>query len=183
MQRRSLLAALLVTFASLVTALSGVARAQTTPPPNDQSGSSLPSGASGALIVPPKEEPPAPKQPVLVPPVITKDPGALYPQRAMVDGVADPVTVVVIVEVDRDGHVKSARVETPRGHGFDEAALEAASGLVFTAATKDGAPVPARVKHAYVFTPPAARLVGRVVATGGSRLRGRRSPSARATAK
>ncbi len=166
-------AALGLTFASAASVGAHVAEAQTEPE-TPQSGSSLPSGASGAMVVPPKDQPatPAPKQPVLVPPVITKDPGAVYPQRAIVDAVAEPVTVVVIVDVDREGHVKSTRVDAPQGHGFDEAALEAASGLVFTPATKDGVPVPARVKHAYAFTPPAARLVGRVFEAGGGPLSG-----------
>jgi TonB family protein len=161
-------------FVALATFVSSAARAQTTPQPNDQNGSSLPTGASGALIVPPKDEPPPPppKQPVLVPPVVTKDPGAVYPPQAITDGVSAPVTVVVIVEVDREGHVKNTRVEASQGHGFDEAALEAAKGLVFQPGTKDGAPVPARIKHAYVFTPPAARLVGRVFAVGGEPLAG-----------
>jgi TonB family protein len=101
---------------------------------------------------------------VLVPPRVKDDPGAVYPRQALEDGVAEPVTVTVLVEVDLAGHVTKTSVPTPAGHGFDEAAMEAAKALVFEPATRDGAPIASRVKHAYVFTPPAARLVGRVVA-------------------
>jgi len=160
MRRRALLSAI-----PLVLAAQS-ARAQTDP--NPPTSSSIPTGASGALIVAPKNEPPPPpKQVVLVPPKVKLDPGAAYPQQAILDAVTQPVTVTLIVEVDREGHVTNARVEAPAGHGFDEAAVEAAKGLVFEPATRDGAPVAARVKHGYVFSPPAARLVGRVVASTG----------------
>jgi len=149
----------------LVLAAARTAHAQTTEPAN---AASLPSGASGAVIVPPKDQPPPPpKQVVLVPPKLKTDPGAVYPQQAIKDGIDQPVTVAVIVDVDRDGNVKDARVESPAGHGFDEAALEAAKGLVFEPATRDGTPIAARVKHAYAFAPPAARLSGRVFRVSG----------------
>ncbi len=161
MRRRALLSAIPL----LLAAQS--ARAQTDP--NPPSGASLPTGASGALIVAPKTEPaPPPRQVVLVPPAVKSDPGAAYPRQAVLDGVAQPVTVTLILEVDREGHVANARVETPAGHGFDEAALEAAKGLVFEPATRDGTAIAARVKHGYVFSPPAARLAGRVMAATGS---------------
>jgi TonB family protein len=141
--------------------------------PNPQSGSSLPTGAAGAMVVPPKEEAaPAPKAPVLGPPEVVTDPGAAYPPQAVTDGVAEPVTVSVIVDLDRDGHVLSTSVPAPQGHGFDEAAIAAAKGLVFKPATRDGVPIPSRTKHAYVFTPPPARLVGRVLEAGGGPIAG-----------
>jgi TonB family protein len=172
-RRRVFLAALPLAIALVATVRLRAAWAQTSGQ-SGQSGSSLPSGASGALVVPPKEEeaPPPPKAPVLVPPVVTSDPGALYPQQAIVDHVSNRVKVVVTVEVDRDGHVKSTKVDAPQGHGFDEAALEAAGGLVFRPGTKDGVPVPSIIRHSYVFTPPSARLVGRVLATGGGPIGG-----------
>ena len=99
-------------------------------------------------------------------PVVQSDPGAAYPQRAIQDGVRDPVTVTVVVTVGVDGAIKGTKVETPAGHGFDEAALEAASKLVFAPATRDGKPVAARIKHQYAFAPPPSRLVGRVSEIG-----------------
>jgi TonB family protein len=157
--------------ASWGAAVALVARAASAQEPAEPpSGASIPSGAAGAVVVPPKPDdsapPPAPKKPVLVPPKVKTDEGATYPQQAIADGVDQPVTVVVIVEVDKDGHVTAARPETPQGHGFDEAAVDAARRLVFDPATRDGAPTRAIVKHAYVFTPPPARLSGRVLANG-----------------
>lgn len=173
MRRRAPLAAIHLTvtlaFAFGAWFAPGVAQAQTDQTP---SGSSLPAGASGAAIVSPKEEPAPAHKPVLVPPAVKTDPGAAYPTQALTDGVDAPVTVTLLVDVDRDGHVHNARVETPRGHGFDEAALEAAKALVFEPATRDGVPIPAKFKHAYVFTPPLARLVGRVFASGGPPIAG-----------
>ncbi len=171
MRRRAPLAALLTTAAPLaiLAASAGEARAQSG---GEQPGLGVPAGASGAVSVPPKEEAAPAKAPVLVPPAVVKDPGAVYPEQAIRDHVAESVTVAVIVEVDRDGHVKSVRVAEPQGHGFDEAALEAARGLLFRPATKDGAPVPALTKHAYVFPPQPARLVGRVLAREGTPLAG-----------
>ncbi len=134
MRRRVPLAALGLTLASLVSFASTPARAQD----QTQSGTSLPGGASGAMIVAPKDQPPAPHQPVLVPPAVKTDPGAIYPTQAIADAVDAPVTVTILIDVDRDGNVHNARVETPRGHGFDEAALEAAKGLVYSPATRDG---------------------------------------------
>ncbi len=154
-----------------LTLATGVARAQTSPE-NPQSGA-IPSGASGAAVVAPKDEQPqTPRQPVLVPPLPRTDPGAAYPPPAIADGVDQPVTVTVVVQVDKEGHVRDATVPTPQGHGFDEAAIEAAKGLVFEPATRDGVPVVARVKHSYVFNPPAARLSGRVLASGGGPIAG-----------
>ena len=132
-------------------------------------GNAVPSGAAGAVIVPPKQEeaPPPPQKVVLVPPKVTTDPGAVYPKQAIDEGIDHAVTVTLVVDVDAAGQVKTARVEAPQGHGFDEAALDAAKGLVFEPATRDGKPVASRIKHVYVFTPPASRLTGRVFASGG----------------
>ncbi|MGO8998251.1 MAG: TonB family protein [Polyangiaceae bacterium] len=170
MRRRALLVALRLALIAFACLASGVARAQT--PQDQQSGSSIPSGASGAVLVPSQGTPSPPKDVVLVPPVVQTDPGAVYPERAITEGVSAPVTVVVIVEVDREGHVKSTKIEAPQGHGFDESALEAARGLIFKPGTRDGVPIAARIKHAYVFNPPSARLVGRVLATEGGPIGG-----------
>lgn len=163
----------------LALALAAPARAQTPPaepkkdapaepPPSEVS---VPRGASGAVIVPPKEEPapPPPAAPVLTPPKVLKDDGAAYPEQALKDGVTETVTVVVIVEIDPAGAVKKATVETAAGHGFDEAAVEAAKKLVFEPATRNGQPIASKIKHTYEFAPPQARFVGRVLfQTGGA---------------
>ena len=51
-----------------------------------------------------------------------------------------------------------ASVETPVGHGFDEAALDAAKTLEFEPAKRNGQPIAAKIRHKYGFTPPPARL-------------------------
>jgi hypothetical protein len=53
-------------------------------------------------------------------------------------------------------------VVEPRGHGFDEAATDAAERLVFEPAARDGRPVAARIRFRYDFRPPPPKLVGRV---------------------
>jgi TonB family protein len=91
-----------------------------------------------------------------------KDEGAQYPRQALVDKVPGSVEVVLVLELDATGAVKNAVVDTPQGHGFDEAAVEAAKKLEFEPAKKNGAPIAAKIKHRYVFTPPPARVIGRV---------------------
>ncbi|HEY1955217.1 MAG TPA: TonB-dependent receptor [Polyangiaceae bacterium] len=111
----------------------------------------------------------APHRPVITPPSMRVDSPATYPAQALTDGVRDTVTVTLILTVDATGKVGDVKVDTPRGHGFDEAAVAAASNLVFVPATKDGKPMPSRFKYAYTFPPPAGRFVGRVISRRGDR--------------
>jgi TonB family protein len=92
--------------------------------------------------------------PTITAPQLEIDSPAAYPEQATADRVTDAVIVVLIVEVDATGHVRSAAVEAPQGHGFDEAALAAAGKLVFEPATRGGVAVAARLKYRYVFHPP-----------------------------
>ncbi|HVH47506.1 MAG TPA: TonB family protein, partial [Labilithrix sp.] len=111
----------------------------------------------------PSEAPPAPPPPPTVtPPSKKSDQGAKYPAQAIADKVKDPVEVTLVLELDATGAVKNATVETPAGHGFDEAALEAASTLEFEPATRNGKPIGVKIRHKYTFTPPPAQLVGKV---------------------
>lgn len=111
----------------------------------------------------PAEAPPSPPPtPVIVPPSVKKDVGATYPAQAIKDKVKGPVEVVLVLELDTVGAVKNAAVESPVGHGFDEAALEAARSLEFEPAKRDGRPIAAKIRHKYAFAPPAAQLVGKV---------------------
>ena len=138
------------------------------PPPaapdeKPRDGSSIPRGAAGAAIIAPKEEAPTAPQAVTVePPKLVKDEGAVYPQQAVTDGVREKITVVLVLEIDVTGAVRKATVETPQGHGFDEAALEAARKLVFEPAKRADRAVAAKIRHRYAFTPPEARFRGRV---------------------
>ncbi len=99
----------------------------------------------------------------LVAPKLLEDPGAEYPRQAVLDGIKDTVTVVVSLELDATGKVVRSSVVTPQGHGFDEAALKAAEGIRFEAATRDGVAIAAKVKHRYEFKVPASVLTVRVL--------------------
>lgn len=110
----------------------------------------------------PAEPPPPPPPPTITPPVIKKDEGAKYPDQAIKDRVKDPVEVILVLELDASGAVKNATVETPVGHGFDEAALDAANKLEFEPAKRNGQPIAAKIRHRYAFAPPPAQLVGKV---------------------
>ncbi len=130
----------------------------------------MPRGAAGAVIVPSKDEPaPPPTVVTITPPKLVKDEGAIYPDQALKDGVRERVTVFVLLELDAAGSVRKAEVETPVGHGFDEAAVEAAKKLVFEPAKRGDKPVASRIKHRYQFTPPPARFRGTVRSSGSDR--------------
>jgi len=118
----------------------------------------------GSVVKPgePAAPPPPPTQVVITPPVLQKDEGAAYPRKAIEDKVKDPVTVDLVLEIDASGAVKKVTVDTPVGHGFDEAATEAAAKLEFEPAKRGGQPVAARIRHRYLFNPPPSRVVGRI---------------------
>jgi TonB family protein len=109
----------------------------------------------------------APPQPVVTPPVVKANEGVSYPRRALDEGYREQAQVTLTLTVDATGHVSDAVVTESAGHGFDEAALEAGRKLVFDPATKDGKPVPARIRFVYRFVPPPAVLAGRVLTSPG----------------
>jgi TonB family protein len=105
---------------------------------------------------------------VITPPVVKKNEGAEYPKQALDDGISDVVQVKVLLDVDAAGHVKNAVVDTPAGHGFDEAAVAAAQKLEFEPATRDGKPIAVtKLPFTYTFAPPPSALSGRVVTLVG----------------
>jgi TonB family protein len=108
------------------------------------------------------QQSPAAEAPTIVPPHLKADAGVTYPRQALDEHFVESITVNLTLEVDASGAVRKATVIEPRGHGFDEAAIQAAEKLVFDPATRDGTPVPARIRFRYEFRPPAPRLVGRV---------------------
>jgi TonB family protein len=106
----------------------------------------------------------AARPPVVIPPVLRTDEGAQYPTQALAEGFYETVEVALSLAIDASGRVTGANLETPVGHGFDEAAVEAAQRLVFEPAQRDGKPVASRgLRFVYRFTPPPAVLSGRVV--------------------
>jgi len=75
----------------------------------------------------------------------------VYPPEAEKEGLE--ATVSLQLDIDREGKVKGAVVIEPAGHGFDEAAIEAAKKLQFEPARKpDGTAVPARIFYRYSWT-------------------------------
>ncbi|MBE7482393.1 MAG: TonB-dependent receptor [Polyangiaceae bacterium] len=112
---------------------------------------------------------PAGAQTDLIAPRLERDPGAAYPRQALREKVYERVEVVLILELDKDGKVERASVETPQGHGFDEAALEAAKALRFAPARRAGAPVKARIRFRYLFRPPPPGLSVRVFDAGSGK--------------
>src|ERR1700704_5667471 len=84
-------------------------------------------------------------------PKLKSDPGAIYPEQALRERFFQTVTVPLVLDIDANGAVAGATVETPQGHGFDEAAQLAATRLVFDPALRDGKPTPARIRFRYVF--------------------------------
>jgi TonB family protein len=85
---------------------------------------------------------------------------AAYPPDALRDRIEG--TVGLELALDDTGHVTDARVTSPAGHGFDEAALAAARSFVFEPAREAGKPIRSTVQFAYEFhlpPPPAPVLV------------------------
>lgn len=130
-----------------------------------------------AVAQQPGEDQPA--RPVMTPPKLIEFVEATFPPEAAAQGLSATVELELVIGVD--GKVESARVVTPVGNGFDEAALEAARKFVFEPATRDGQPMKARVRYPYVFeqrieeppppppeAPPApGRLEGQVLESDG----------------
>jgi len=86
----------------------------------------------------------------LVPPKLTQSAEATYPKEAQEQGLSG--SVLLQLDIDATGAVTTATVAESGGHGFDEAAVEAAKKFVFEPATKDGKAIPARIKYRYTFT-------------------------------
>ena len=119
------------------------------------------------------------KPSVVTPPKLTKFIEASYPPAALEQGLTARVELELVVGVD--GRVRDLKVVTPVGNGFDEAAVAAVQQFEFEPATKDGAPIAARIRYPYVFEiqqapppepepeapPPPARFEGRVLDADG----------------
>ncbi|HMA95424.1 MAG TPA: TonB-dependent receptor, partial [Polyangiaceae bacterium] len=74
---------------------------------------------------------------------------AVYPKEAEAAGLA--AEVVLRLTVDERGAVTNVEVTQPAGHGFDQAASDAALRLTFEPALRNGAPIRARVLYRYSF--------------------------------
>lgn len=93
---------------------------------------------------------PAPAQPAprAVPPVMIGEPDVPYPEDA-----TGEETVLLILVVGADGTVRSATPESG-AEPFASAAAKAAMSFRFEPATRDGQPVPAKIRMAIRFRPP-----------------------------
>ena len=103
--------------------------------------------ASAEPAVAPGGEP-APS-PALAAPVLRTRVEAAYPPDALRDGLEANVGLEVVV--DERGVVVDAKVTSPAGHGFDEAALDAVRKFTFDPARDHEAAVRSMVQLAYEF--------------------------------
>jgi TonB family protein len=95
---------------------------------------------------------PAPAAPKLTkPPAITKDAEPVYPPEAFAVGLTGDVTLAL--DLDATGHVTAATVTKGAGHGFDEAAVDAAKRMEFSPAEVDGKPAAIRIEFTLHFKP------------------------------
>jgi TonB family protein len=86
---------------------------------------------------------------VLSPPVLKNRTKALYPPEALAR--RQEATVGLELRLDAEGLVLDARVISPAGQGFDEAALEAARQFRFEPAKRNGVAIASTVKFSYEF--------------------------------
>ena len=85
----------------------------------------------------------------LRPPRLIEKVEARFPEEARREGASG--TVVVQIVIDRQGKVAGAKIVRGAGHGFDEAALDAARKLRFEPATRDGVAIPVQLDYEIHF--------------------------------
>ncbi len=126
--------------------LAGLATASTT---HAQGQGAVPSGGTSAVAVP-GDQPAQPKAQEVTPPQLKTFVNAPYPPEAEKQGLEG--AIVLQLDIDASGKVTTATVVNPAGHGFDEAAQEAARQFVFAPALRGGKAVAARILYRYTFT-------------------------------
>ena len=97
------------------------------------------------------------RTPTLQPPEIVHFEKADYPREAWEQGLE--ADVVLSLDIDENGQVTRADIAQPAGHGFDEAAQQAALKFVFNPARRGDRAVKSRILYRYSFhaeKPPAA---------------------------
>ena len=103
------------------------------------------------------ELPPILKFPELAPDGFVQAP---YPPEAKEAGIEG--TVVLLIEIDELGAVTYIEVLSPAGHGFDEAAAEAAQGFTFLPAEDENGPTPVAIEFEYGFVLDVEEVEGAV---------------------
>lgn len=96
------------------------------------------------------DPPPAPS--AVTPPKLVSSVAPVYPKEAVAAQLS--ATVTLKLTVSKTGDVTAAEVVTSAGQAFDEAALAAVKQFRFEPATRDGAPVAARILYRVDLKPP-----------------------------
>jgi len=92
----------------------------------------------------------------IVPPHVRSQTAPEWPANAPTD---HDIDVVVVVTVASDGTVLDAHVDDSVGVGYDRAAIDAVKRWQFEPATRNGQPIPARVRALVHFVPAVAATV------------------------
>lgn len=108
------------------------------------------------------ETPPAPR---VTPPTLIEAPEITVPEGA--EPLPDDSAVELQITIGADGTVQEARLLAPLRADIDALVLEAAHRMRFEPATRDGQPIPARVRFRYRITPPAPPPSEEPEGTGG----------------
>ncbi|MCZ7681929.1 MAG: TonB family protein [Sandaracinaceae bacterium] len=108
------------------------------------------------------ETPPAPR---VTPPTLIEAPEVTVPEGAEL--LPDDSAVELQITIGADGTVQEARLLAPLRADIDALVLEAAHRMRFEPATRDGQPIPARVRFRYRITPPAPPPSEEPEGTGG----------------
>ena len=99
---------------------------------------------------------------------------APYPAEAKEAGLE--ANVLLKLTIDKDGRVTEAEVLEPAGHGFDEAARDAALRFRFKPAMRDGQPIAVKIPYRYSFTLTEVEKPAPVVAADHGQSHGAHSP-------
>jgi TonB family protein len=91
--------------------------------------------------------------PAMSPPILVTQAQAVYPESAVAERLEATVDVEAVI--DEHGAVLRARVVTPQGHGFDEAAIDAVKHSTFEPGRSGETPITSVVELSYAFHPPA----------------------------
>jgi TonB family protein len=98
---------------------------------------------------PPADAPAAPDTSDLRPPTLEKRVEARYPEEAKQQRLEANVGLELVI--GDDGRVLDAKVTSPAGHGFDEAALDAVRAFEFAPARQGGKAIRSSVQFTYEF--------------------------------
>jgi TonB family protein len=85
----------------------------------------------------------------LVPPTLATHVEAEYPKDALAQRLE--ASVGLELSIDATGHVTGAKISSPAGHGFDEAAVAAARQFTFTPAHRGSEAIASTIQFTYEF--------------------------------